>query len=154
MKTIRSKLIAALIPIIILGMIGLGAHSIYLISQFNHISLEQRVQNLVTIIDDRFESEVRRNTIDLRVIPQSEIISSFLTTDPNDLRRSFHKTRALRLLHAWVRDTPGFLQLSVLDKTGIELLKVGEGIDPFVRVDEENVMFLSDWQTKQPRARS
>lgn len=150
MKTIRSKLIAALIPIIILGMIGLGAHSIYLISQFNQISLEQRVQNLVTIIDDRFESEVRRNTIDLRVIPQSEIISSFLTTDPNDLRRSFHKTRALRLLHTWVRDTPGFLQLSVLDKTGIELLKVGEGIDPFVRVDEENVMFLSDWQTKQP----
>lgn len=149
MKTIRSKLIAVLLPIMIFGMVGLGVHSIVSITAFNAITIERQIKNLSTIIDDRFENEVRRNAIDLTFIPQSEVLSSFLTADPNDLRRTFHKNRALHLLHQWVIDTPGFLQLTVLDKTGVELLKVGEGVDPFIHVDEENLLFISDWSTKE-----
>ena len=145
MKGLRRKLLLTLLPVVILPLIALGLQSMVKLSDMANRNMELRLTSLATTINEQLSSELRRNMVELAQLPNAEALIAYLATKATGTQKVYMGTRVQRMFHQLLVGNKGFLQISLLNSNTKELLRVGEGIDPFHDIAPSNLKFMQYW---------
>ena len=145
MKGLRRKLLLTLLPVVILPLIALGLQSMIKLSDMANRNMELRLTSLATTIKEQLSSELRRNMVELTQLPNAEALIAYLATQATGTQKVYMGTRVQRMFHQLLVGNKGFLQISLLNSNTQELLRVGDGIDPFHDIAPSNLRFMQYW---------
>ncbi|MBP7980519.1 MAG: EAL domain-containing protein [Tolumonas sp.] len=145
MKGLHRKLLLTLLPVVILPLLALGLQSMMKLGDMANRNMELRLTSLATTINEHLNGELRRNTVELAQLPNAEALISYLATKVTGTQKVYMGTRVQRMFHQLLVGNKGFLQLSLLNSDNKELLRVGEGINPFHDIAPSNLIFMQYW---------
>ena len=145
MKGLRRKLLLTLLPVVILPLMALGLQSMVKLSDMANRNMELRLTSLATTIKEQLSSELRRNMVELAQLPNAEALIAYLATQATGTQKVYMGTRVQRMFHQLLVGNKGFLQISLLNSNTQELLRVGDGIDPFHDIAPSNLKFMQYW---------
>ncbi len=148
MKGLHRKLLLTLLPVVILPLLALGLQSMMKLGDMANRNMELRLTSMATTINEHLNGELRRNTVELAQLPNAEALISYLATKVTGTQKVYMGTRVQRMFHQLLVGNKGFLQLSLLNADNKELLRVGEGIDPFHDIAPSNLKFMQYWATQ------
>ena len=152
MKGLRRKLLLTLLPVVILPLMALGLQSMVKLGDMANRNMELRLTSLATTIKEQLSSELRRNMVELAQLPNAEVLTAYLATRAVGTQKVYMGTRVQRMFHQLLVGNKGFLQISLLDTNTKELLRVGDGIDPFHDIAPSNLKFMQYWATQTSAA--
>lgn len=145
MKGLRRKLLLTLLPVVILPLLALGLQSMVKLGNMANRNMELRLTSLATTINEQLSSELRRNTVELAQLPNAEALIAYLATRVTGTQKVYMGARVQRMFHQLLVGNKGFLQIALLDPNSKELLRVGDGIDPFHDIAPSNLKFMQYW---------
>nr|WP_321241157.1 EAL domain-containing protein [uncultured Tolumonas sp.] len=152
MKGLRRKLLLTLLPVVILPLMALGLQSMVKLGDMANRNMELQLTSLATTIKEQLSSELRRNMVELAQLPNAEALTAYLATHAVGTQKVYLGTRVQRMFHQLLVGNKGFLQISLLDTTPKELLRVGDGVDPFHDIAPSNLKFMQYWATQSAAA--
>ena len=74
MKGLRRKLLLTLLPVVLLPLLALGLQSVLRLENMADRNMELRLTSIANSINDNLTNELRRNTIELKKLPNIDVV--------------------------------------------------------------------------------
>lgn len=148
MKGLQRKLLLTLLPVVILPLMALGLQSMVKLNEMANHNMDLRLTSLASSIKEQLSSELRHNLVELSQLPNVEVLIVYLATQATGAQKVYMGTRVQRIFHQLLVSNKGFLQIALLNSSAKELLRVGDGIDPFHDIAPSNMQFMRSWTTQ------
>ena len=77
MKGLRRKLLLTLLPVVLLPLLALGLQSVLRLENMADRNMELRLTSIANSINDNLTNELRRNTIELKKLPNIDVVIAY-----------------------------------------------------------------------------
>lgn len=145
MKGLGRKLLITLLPVVSLPLLALGLQSMIRLEDMADRNMELRLTSIANTVNDNLTNELRRNTLELKKLPNIDVVIAYLTTKATGSQKIYLGTRVQHMFHQILVDNKGFQQLALFNSLNQAVLRVGEGINPFDSISPSNQQFMQRW---------